>query len=175
MVPNHPLYQLSHTPIFIRFLLILRRSGTNCGQTRFLRFFVILQSAENARITRLFRTFDFLMRRSLFTLPNQARYQLRYTSMRIVYCLLIIAKFAAVVKGFTERTKIKHVVMSPSYMNCDGDMTGVHYSLQGKICTSLSPASTIRFRRSSAKEARISRCSGLATRLFRWCGSARLS
>ena len=36
------------TPRFLfDFLLILRRSGTNCGQTRFLRFFEFLQSAEN--------------------------------------------------------------------------------------------------------------------------------
>ena len=85
MVPNHPLYQLSHTPIFIKFFMFLRRSGTNCGQTRFLRFFEIFQSAENADVTRLFRTFDFLMRRSLFTLPNHPLYQLSHTPKYLVW------------------------------------------------------------------------------------------
>ena len=46
-LPNHPLYQLSHTPILYWIFKFLRRSGTNCGQSPFLRFFEILQSAEN--------------------------------------------------------------------------------------------------------------------------------
>jgi len=47
LFPNVARSQLRHTPIFIQFFLFLRGSGTNCGQTRFLRFFEILQSAEN--------------------------------------------------------------------------------------------------------------------------------
>jgi len=70
--------------------LILRRSGTNCGQVRYLRNFDILQSAENADVTRLFRTFDFSMMRSLFTLPKQARYQLRYIPILYVFTRLYL-------------------------------------------------------------------------------------
>ena len=46
---------------------------------------------------RLFRTFDFSKRRNLFTLPKQARYQLRHTSKYLIN-KEIISNFNTIVK-----------------------------------------------------------------------------